>query len=160
MPHTCGKICNYKICDHQTCALPCHPGPHLQCQKTSISTCYCEKETKEVVCYMINKIHKDNTDVSRYTCQNTCGKKLKCGYHTCTFKCHEGDCPGNYQNEEGSNENNCESCFDESKQKLTTIIKDLEILCLEVNIKINLLDPLLNFIFYGKLPCNIHYIDC
>lgn len=31
-------------------------------------------------------------DVSRFACEDTCGKTLKCGEHECSQPCHEGDC--------------------------------------------------------------------
>ena len=31
--HGCGLSCNYSICKHFKCQLPCHPGPHQSCKE-------------------------------------------------------------------------------------------------------------------------------
>ena len=31
IPHGCGLICNFIVCSHKNCTLPCHPGEHEIC---------------------------------------------------------------------------------------------------------------------------------
>ena len=83
IPHSCGLICEKVICEHLTCDLPCHPGPHVLCNVIADLNCYCEKVTKSVSCI---------SGIKEYSCGDICGKKLQCKIHECKQICHDDEC--------------------------------------------------------------------
>lgn len=93
IPHSCGKSCDFKVCDHIKCDLPCHPGPHLQCYENVIVECFCGKESKSVACNLLKNsiINQMNIvivkNVPKFICKSTCGKSLLCGNHSCRVNC-------------------------------------------------------------------------
>ena len=89
IPHSCGLICDKKICKHLNCVLPCHPGNHLTCSEIEKIYCFCGKTFKDIPCVNPNK---------RLLCNNTCGKKVYCNKHFCKVKCHEDDCSNYLKN--------------------------------------------------------------
>jgi len=128
-----------------TCLLPCHPGPHTICKEKMDLECYCGKVRLDTLCCFSKKS-------SQFSCGNICKKSLNCGNHYCKLDCHEGDCPGNHQNER------CIDCFMESKDKFKTIIKGLEGIARSIHVPFNgLADIFTNFIFEGILPCQKHF---
>ena len=142
IPHTCGKTCGTKICEHFICFIPCHPGPHIQCKVELDVKCYCGKESKIIPC------HKK----ANFNCNNKCGRSLKCGNHSCGYDCHEGECPGNI-------DQNCDLCLADSEDQMREVLQDLDILCLEAGIDLSLSNVIINLIFKGLLPCGKHYIE-
>ena len=83
-PHSCGEVCGKalrKSCPHK-CTLLCHPGPCPQCTSTVSKTCGCGKTKKIVQCNGSDTV----------TCEEKCEKELNCLIHTCTKKCHLGEC--------------------------------------------------------------------
>ena len=49
--------------------------------------CYCGKVVRDVLCTR-------ESSASRYfSCDGVCEKKLSCGNHVCSLKCHPGPCP-------------------------------------------------------------------
>lgn len=159
IPHTCGKKCEYNICEHINCSLPCHPGPHIVCKKISTVYCYCNKEFKELPCNVVRD--PNSKEFEGYSCERKCGKSLVCGYHSCTYPCHNGECPGNEANigESTLISSKCEMCLKESELKIRTLVEELEILALEANIDINFTSFLSDYLLKGKLPCGKHYIE-
>eukprot|EP00049_Salpingoeca_infusionum_P014848 m.283854 g.283854 ORF g.283854 m.283854 type:complete len:1004 (-) comp15759_c0_seq3:218-3229(-) len=87
-PHSCGEVCgkrrstNGHQCQH-TCSDLCHPGPCAPCQVTVSRRCFCNKESKPMLCGSASR---------SFSCQQTCGRKLNCGQHTCEKDCHDGPC--------------------------------------------------------------------
>ncbi len=83
IPHSCGLNCDKLICSHLKCTLPCHPGPHVQCDVITDLSCFCEKITKSVTC---------QSGLKEFSCGTVCGKTLSCELHACKQLCHEEDC--------------------------------------------------------------------
>ncbi|KAF0977871.1 hypothetical protein FDP41_003193 [Naegleria fowleri] len=87
IPHSCGDVCGkiHKHCLHP-CTELCHPGPCNDCELKRDLTCYCGKEFyHDVKC-------NDPKYVNGISCENVCGKLLKCQKHYCPNVCHEGEC--------------------------------------------------------------------
>lgn len=166
IPHSCGKSCDYKICDHLKCELPCHPGPHLQCHESVMIDCFCGKESKSVICNSLknSSINQLNIimikNVPKFMCKSVCGKSLLCGNHSCKLICHDGECAGNipvYDNLGNMiSDHSCESCLEESKLKIKNVLEQINFMCLENGLNIDLVDVFINLIFDGILPCNFH----
>ena len=87
IPHGCGLSCDFKICEHLTCTLPCHPGNHMICNEVSKTKCACGKLVKEIDC------KNDPKSMEPVSCDTKCGKKINCeGDHICAKVCHKGEC--------------------------------------------------------------------
>jgi transcriptional repressor NF-X1 len=78
----CGKKCEriLNCCKHK-CERNCHHGACLPCKKKHMVKCWCGKNEDVVDCVQ-----------AAYSCEEICGKKLNCGFHTCQDLCHEGNC--------------------------------------------------------------------
>jgi hypothetical protein len=106
LPHGCGYICDYEICRHKRCSLPCHPGKHeeYKCKIVEQEPCGCGKKMLTYTCSQNFKV---------ITCGDNCDKLLHCGNHKCEEVCHGGPCP------------RCEACrknlIPETKTKTTVI---------------------------------------
>ncbi|KAH9492637.1 NF-X1-type zinc finger protein nfxl1 [Bulinus truncatus] len=74
----CGKSLN---CGNHVCELVCHTGKCGNCPRSGLRKCPCGKTEFQLPCI---------EDIP--TCGDTCGKPLACGQHTCTGRCHLGDC--------------------------------------------------------------------
>ncbi|KAI4890892.1 hypothetical protein NFI96_020729, partial [Prochilodus magdalenae] len=68
-------------CGHHTCERVCHAGACGECPRAENRTCPCGKSKCALPC---------TADVP--TCGDTCDKKLDCGLHTCSMRCHKGPC--------------------------------------------------------------------
>ncbi|XP_071087920.1 NF-X1-type zinc finger protein NFXL1-like [Haliotis cracherodii] len=74
----CGKALR---CGNHRCEDICHQGACGDCPRSGKRRCPCEKTEYELPC---------TEDIP--TCGDTCGKTLGCGQHTCTQRCHQGEC--------------------------------------------------------------------
>lgn len=54
--------------------------------RASLAVCYCGNHTREITC------GSDGVYSLNYSCQNSCGKPLVCGNHSCEQLCHDGPC--------------------------------------------------------------------
>ncbi|XP_028824270.1 NF-X1-type zinc finger protein NFXL1-like [Denticeps clupeoides] len=78
----CDQVCGAPLaCGNHTCERVCHTGSCGQCPRSGSRSCPCGKSETALPC---------TADVA--TCGDTCGKKLDCGLHTCTMRCHRGAC--------------------------------------------------------------------
>jgi hypothetical protein len=142
IPHGCGIRCNFNVCRHLTCKIPCHPGPHMVCSVVENITCYCTKSNKDVVC---------STGVRDYSCNSVCGKFLQCGKHKCKAICHASECVSFLKN------GKCQECVVESKNKFLTFLKQLETkIENELKEHVSIADSLADYIFHGILLCGQH----
>ncbi|XP_063723334.1 transcriptional repressor NF-X1-like isoform X2 [Symsagittifera roscoffensis] len=86
----CGKTLN---CGNHKCEKICHSGDCGQCETSLdvVKTCPCGKFNVSVFGARLSCLDKVPT------CNNPCGKVLKCGPHNkkhrCQFPCHLGPCP-------------------------------------------------------------------
>lgn len=74
-----------KACGHPQVAHPCHPSTDScpKCPFLTTKPCLCGK----------NKMRNQPCGLELVRCGEVCGKKLKCGYHTCRKGCHKiGEC--------------------------------------------------------------------
>ena len=150
IPHGCGLLCKERICPHiKQCPLPCHPGPHVQCNQNVKILCYCRKNTKIVPCSYESE--------NEYSCGEICNKALICRKinHTCKAICHEGPCEKFLKN------NKCYECIAESRNKLFDFLKDVEKKlndeCYEATNLTHFASCLTAYIFNGEYPCKEHY---
>lgn len=88
-PLLCGAECGKKLsCGVHYCTNKCHTGNCSECQEKVVQECYCGKVVHEVPC-------TQESSASKYfPCDGVCEKKLSCGNHICSLKCHPGPCPG------------------------------------------------------------------
>jgi hypothetical protein len=102
IPHGCGLQCNYNICKHNTCTLPCHPGQHelIKCKQIDTVFCNCGKNVIKVPC---------SEELILPPCNAKCGRPLQCGKHFCESGCHIYSC------------GECKQC-DKAKVKSTIVI--------------------------------------
>eukprot|EP01117_Protostelium_nocturnum_P015566 TRINITY_DN6052_c0_g4_i4.p1 TRINITY_DN6052_c0_g4~~TRINITY_DN6052_c0_g4_i4.p1 ORF type:complete len:1098 (+),score=309.46 TRINITY_DN6052_c0_g4_i4:146-3439(+) len=88
---SCAQLCDRLLdCGNHKCTLECHSGPCEPC-KTSpkmVENCPCGKIPLEL---LLKKPRTSCLDPIP-NCPNKCGKKLSCGIHECTDKCHSGPC--------------------------------------------------------------------
>ncbi len=78
----CEEKCGKKLgCGHHMCDLVCHSGECPPCPLSEVRRCPCGKSTYKLPCTLATP-----------TCDDTCGKLLPCGKHTCTERCHRGAC--------------------------------------------------------------------
>ena len=151
IPHGCGLYCNAKVCEHFTCPLLCHPGPHVQCKQNVVVKCYCGASSKTVPC--TTEMEKE------YSCNQICRKQLNCGKnnHTCKSQCHPGKCEQFLKN------GKCYECIGESRDKLFSFMKELENKlkkeCYEAKELTHFASALTQYIFTGELPCGEHCVE-
>ncbi|KAJ3084893.1 FKBP12-associated protein [Rhizoclosmatium hyalinum] len=86
VPHSCGDQClKQRNCTHK-CTAVCHPGPCEKCELMAPEMeCYCGKVVLKFRCADV----EESMDLS---CNQTCGKLLSCGKHTCPNPCHDSAC--------------------------------------------------------------------
>ncbi|XP_058618505.1 NF-X1-type zinc finger protein NFXL1 isoform X2 [Onychostoma macrolepis] len=78
----CDQVCGRPLsCGNHTCERVCHAGVCGECPRAGNRSCSCGKTKSVLPC---------TVDVP--TCGDTCGKKLDCGLHTCSMRCHRGAC--------------------------------------------------------------------
>uniref|UniRef100_A0A8B9J9T0 Nuclear transcription factor, X-box binding-like 1 n=1 Tax=Astyanax mexicanus TaxID=7994 RepID=A0A8B9J9T0_ASTMX len=78
----CDQVCGRPLpCGNHTCERVCHAGVCGECPRAGNRTCPCGKSKCALPC---------TADVP--TCGDTCDKKLECGLHTCSMRCHKGPC--------------------------------------------------------------------
>jgi len=150
IPHGCGLLCKERICPHiKQCPLPCHPGPHVQCNQNAKIICYCKKNIKVVPCSYESEIE--------FSCGEICNRPLNCGKinHTCKAICHSGPCEKFLKN------NKCYECIGESRNKLFDFLKIIEKKlndeCYEAKNLTHFASCLTSYIFNGEYPCKEHY---
>lgn len=81
---TCANPCLRPLaCGSHRCPLPCHTGACPPCSETTELICFCGKTSHRRPC----------TTETGFVCGKVCGKTLRCGVHTCTLVCHDGECP-------------------------------------------------------------------
>ncbi|KAI0827026.1 hypothetical protein BC628DRAFT_1319106 [Trametes gibbosa] len=91
-PHSCANPCSRpRACGHP-CSLNCHPGPCPPCQVTTQIPCYCGKETLSFRCANLAIGRNGIAATAELSCNQTCGRMLGCGNHTCEDACHSGRC--------------------------------------------------------------------
>lgn len=74
---SCHEICGALLpCGHK-CSAVCHAGDHPTCKLSSVVTCPCGHEEREVAC----------KDRCLFKCKRVCTKLLNCGVHRCTRIC-------------------------------------------------------------------------
>ncbi len=151
IPHGCGIICNTKICKHVICELPCHPGPHLQCNEIEELICHCGHSKKEVSC---NSLFLLNSSNRNFTCDKICDNILTCKRHRCKSFCHEGECESLFRMKK------CEECTIEAKTKFMTFLRGLEIkIKAEGKKDVKFAEDLADYIFHGMLLCKNHFVE-
>nr|XP_057924345.1 NF-X1-type zinc finger protein NFXL1 [Doryrhamphus excisus]XP_057924346.1 NF-X1-type zinc finger protein NFXL1 [Doryrhamphus excisus] len=78
----CQKVCGSLLsCGNHTCELVCHDGLCPPCPRSLSRSCPCGKTKWTLPC---------TEEVS--LCGDTCDRLLTCGKHTCTMRCHRGNC--------------------------------------------------------------------
>lgn len=79
----CTRVCGKVLpCGRHKCDQVCHAGSCGGCLFEGQRCCPCGKTIySDMAC-----------DEKAPTCGETCGKKLSCGVHRCTERCHYGDC--------------------------------------------------------------------
>jgi len=149
VPHGCGLICNTKICNHVTCGLPCHPGPHLQCSEIETLTCFCGNSKKDVPCNSLG-----SNSIRKFTCEKVCEKLYCCKRHKCKALCHEGDCEGLLRLKK------CEECTIEAKLKFMNFLNGLETkIKNDCKKEVKFAEDLADYIFHGMLLCKNHFVE-
>ncbi|GBF94871.1 hypothetical protein Rsub_08114 [Raphidocelis subcapitata] len=80
----CGRVCGAPLsCGRHACGRACHAGPCGGCALEGRRVCPCGRTLYgELRC-----------DEAAPPCGATCGKLLACGVHSCTERCHAGECP-------------------------------------------------------------------
>ncbi|ELT89371.1 hypothetical protein CAPTEDRAFT_154981 [Capitella teleta] len=83
----CEKVCEKALnCGKHQCKRVCHAGPCDPCEVLIHQDCFCEQESREVLCGS-----KDSFVLS-FGCESVCNRTLKCGQHKCESICHPGEC--------------------------------------------------------------------
>jgi hypothetical protein len=106
--------------------------------------CFCGNNKKEVPCSLEND--------KKFCCNEICGKQLPCGKinHKCKEICHKGSCV------QFLKDGRCYDCMEENKIIFMNFFESIEN---EIKNKYkidNLPNCLSDYIFSGKLPCDIH----
>ncbi|CDW56088.1 protein shuttle craft [Trichuris trichiura] len=95
VPHSCGSVCGLGICVH-LCPLICHPGSCPPCGDSVELSCFCSTTKRVMDCQTAEPfsvpIQVANVHSLR-SCGHPCGRKRRCGVHSCRSRCHPGDCP-------------------------------------------------------------------
>ncbi|KAK9665439.1 hypothetical protein RND81_14G112400 [Saponaria officinalis] len=91
--HTCGQLCDKLLdCGRHRCDQICHLGPCGPCTVPLNASCFCRKKSEMVLCGDLTLKGDINADNGLFPCTSICGKKLKCGHHSCPNVCHPGPC--------------------------------------------------------------------
>ncbi|XP_022662440.1 transcriptional repressor NF-X1-like [Varroa destructor] len=80
----CGQVCGMVLsCAKHECQTVCHPGDCESCKELKDISCFCGKNTKQVLC----------AEPNDYSCDQICKQMLSCGNHHCEKTCHRnGEC--------------------------------------------------------------------
>ncbi|XP_068611953.1 NF-X1-type zinc finger protein NFXL1 [Brachionichthys hirsutus] len=79
---TCQQVCGSLLsCGNHTCEVSCHDGVCPPCPRSVSRCCPCGKTKSSLPC---------TEEVS--PCGDTCDRRLSCGKHTCSTRCHRGSC--------------------------------------------------------------------
>lgn len=90
---TCGQVCEKILeCGRHQCDQICHTGPCESCQVPMDASCFCKKKSEVVVCGEMSLKGHIKLDHGLFSCNSTCGKKLRCENHNCADICHPGAC--------------------------------------------------------------------
>uniref|UniRef100_A0A673BKI4 Nuclear transcription factor, X-box binding-like 1 n=1 Tax=Sphaeramia orbicularis TaxID=375764 RepID=A0A673BKI4_9TELE len=78
----CQQVCGAPLsCGNHTCEVVCHDGACPPCPRSDSRTCPCGKTKSSLPC---------TEEVM--PCGDTCERRLSCGKHTCSMRCHRGTC--------------------------------------------------------------------
>lgn len=78
----CTQVCGVALsCGNHTCEEVCHSGPCPPCPRSVNRTCPCGKTKSSLGCAE-----------EVVPCGDTCDRPLSCGKHTCSMRCHRGNC--------------------------------------------------------------------
>lgn len=108
---SCNEVCGDLLpCGEHTCAQTCHQDLCGACEVPVPSTCYCGKESKEILCdkrddilesYNYGQFQVKPSDDSdgtagswfegSFTCEQPCGRQYDCNFHACEKTCHPQD---------------------------------------------------------------------
>lgn len=87
-PLLCGAVCGKELnCGVHYCPNNCHTGNCSECQEKVTQECHCGKEVRHVLCT------RESSSSESFSCGGVCERKLSCGNHLCSLKCHPGPCP-------------------------------------------------------------------
>ncbi|XP_078656238.1 transcriptional repressor NF-X1-like isoform X1 [Branchiostoma floridae x Branchiostoma belcheri] len=91
----CGAPCGKKLnCRVHTCEVVCHPGDCQPCAVLVTQGCYCGRVEREVTCGSQEWTGQNvDGEVCSFSCEDTCGRALPCGHHSCERQCHSAPCP-------------------------------------------------------------------
>ncbi|KAJ4713568.1 NF-X1-type zinc finger protein NFXL1 [Melia azedarach] len=90
---TCGQRCNKQLeCLRHKCEQICHVGPCGPCQVLVNALCFCKKKVEVVLCGDMAVKGEVKAEDGVFSCSSACGKKLRCGHHSCSEICHPGPC--------------------------------------------------------------------
>ncbi|XP_063679973.1 NF-X1-type zinc finger protein NFXL1-like [Bolinopsis microptera] len=79
---SCGGVCNKPLqCGQHACYKTCHEGECAPCERESLQSCRCSKESALRQCLKYD-----------WQCARVCSKPLPCGNHKCMETCHSGRC--------------------------------------------------------------------
>ncbi|CAO2838765.1 unnamed protein product [Amaranthus hypochondriacus] len=91
--HTCGQVCDKVLeCGRHRCDEICHVGPCEPCQIPMDASCFCKKKSETVICGDMSLKGEITPENGVFSCNSSCGKKLRCGNHDCVEICHPGPC--------------------------------------------------------------------
>ncbi|XP_070785533.1 NF-X1-type zinc finger protein NFXL1 [Enoplosus armatus] len=78
----CQQVCGCLLsCGNHTCEVLCHDGVCPPCPRSVSRSCPCGKTKSSLPC---------TEEV--LPCGDTCDRRLSCGKHTCSMRCHRGSC--------------------------------------------------------------------
>uniref|UniRef100_A0A8C2ZVF3 Nuclear transcription factor, X-box binding-like 1 n=1 Tax=Cyclopterus lumpus TaxID=8103 RepID=A0A8C2ZVF3_CYCLU len=78
----CQQVCGSLLsCGNHTCEVLCHDGVCPPCPRSVSRSCPCSKTKSSLPC---------TEEV--LPCGDTCDRRLSCGKHTCSMRCHRGSC--------------------------------------------------------------------
>ncbi|XP_033984204.1 LOW QUALITY PROTEIN: NF-X1-type zinc finger protein NFXL1 [Trematomus bernacchii] len=78
----CKQVCGSALsCGNHTCEVLCHTGRCPPCPRSVSRSCPCGKTKSTLPC---------TEEV--LPCGDTCDRRLSCGKHTCSMRCHRGGC--------------------------------------------------------------------
>ncbi|XP_037614854.1 NF-X1-type zinc finger protein NFXL1 [Sebastes umbrosus] len=78
----CQQVCGSPLsCGNHTCEVLCHDGVCPPCPRSVSRSCPCSKTKSSLPC---------TEEVM--PCGDTCDRRLSCGKHTCSMRCHRGSC--------------------------------------------------------------------
>ncbi|KAE8681513.1 NF-X1-type zinc finger protein NFXL1 [Hibiscus syriacus] len=90
---TCGQQCDKLLeCGRHRCELIFHVGACDPCNVLINAPCFCKKKVEVVICGDMDVKGKVKAEDGIFSCNSTCGKKLRCGNHYCAETCHPGPC--------------------------------------------------------------------